>query len=204
MEKKIVIATKNQGKVKEFAKAFSALSVKIVPLSDFGNLPDAIEDGNSFRENALIKAHFYAEKTKLPCLADDSGLVVDILNGEPGVYSARYAGDKAGDAANNEKLVQKIKEKGALKTPARFCCALAYCDFSGNELVTEGLCEGEVHLMARGAAGFGYDPYFYPQGQGEKSMAELSLEEKNAISHRGRALQQMFKLLLPKYQKEAK
>lgn len=188
--KEIVIASKNQGKVKEICKVFEALPVKVISLSAFGDVPDAVEDGATFMENALIKARFYAKATGKACLADDSGLEVDALRGAPGVYSARYAGEHAEDAQNNEKLLRELKRVQSEGSKARFRCALAFIDENGTTLTCEGCCEGTILAAPRGNGGFGYDPLFYLSVQ-NKSMAELRMDEKNKISHRGIALREM-------------
>jgi len=186
--KKIVIATKNKGKIKEMEQAFAGMDILLVPLSDFGELPDAVEDADTFAGNAHCKAAFYMQQTGCACLADDSGLEVAVLGGAPGVYSARYAGGHAGDAANNAKLLSELERVGAASSPAAYRCALCFIDTDGQELLTEGSCQGIIRPQARGAGGFGYDPYFYV---GEQTVAELSLEEKDKISHRGEALRRM-------------
>ncbi len=191
--KTIVIATKNKGKVREMTQAFRGLPVKLVPLSDFGELPDAVEDGTTFEENAAIKAQFYQKETGTACLADDSGLEVEALGGGPGVYSARFAGEHATDDANNEKLLEEIAKKGLDASPAAYRCALVFADTDGTTLTTQGACEGVIRPEARGSGGFGYDPYFYIDEN--KTMAELTLSEKDAISHRGKALREMAKKL---------
>ena len=187
--KTIVIATKNKGKIREMTQAFEGLPVKLVPLSDFGELPDAVEDGKTFEENAKIKAQYYMKKTKTACLADDSGLEAKALGGAPGVYSARFAGEHADDNANNKKLLDEIAKKGLVSSPAAYRCVLAFADTDGAVLTTEGSCTGVIRPEARGNGGFGYDPYFYIDEN--KTMAELTLGEKDAISHRGKALRKM-------------
>ena len=170
-------------------QAFEGLPVKLVPLSDFGELSDAIEDGKSFEENAKIKAQYYMKKTKTACLADDSGLEAEALGGAPGVYSARFAGEHADDDANNKKLLDEIAKKGSASSPAAYRCVLAFADTDGAVLTAEGSCTGVIRPEARGNGGFGYDPYFYIDEN--KTMAELTLAEKDAISHRGKALRKM-------------
>ena len=191
--KTIVIATKNKGKIREMTQAFRNLPVRLLPLSDFGNLPDAVEDGTTFSTNAKIKARFYMEKTGVACLADDSGLEVELLDGAPGVYSARFAGEHATDEENNDKLIAEITRKGASSSPAAYRCVLAFADTDGTILTSEGSCAGVIRPKAQGSGGFGYDPYFYIAA--DKTMAELTLTEKDAISHRGAALRQMAQLL---------
>lgn len=192
--KQIVIATTNKGKFREMKDAFSEFDVEIVSIHDFGVLPEPIEDGETFEENAKKKATHYAKLTKQACIADDSGLEVTLLNNAPGVYSARYSGAHATDELNNEKLINEIKKLNKTSSPARYRCALAYTE-GNNTLMTEGKCEGEIRLTAKGSNGFGYDPYFYV---GDITMAEMSMEEKNKISHRGLALKEMIKELFQK------
>ena len=170
-------------------QAFEGLPVKLLPLSDFGELPDAVEDGKTFEENAKIKAQYYMKKTNTSCLADDSGLEAEALNGAPGVYSARFAGEHADDDANNKKLLDEIAKKGLASSTAAYRCVLAFADTNDTILTTEGSCTGVIRPEARGNGGFGYDPYFYIDEN--KTMAELTLAEKDAISHRGKALRKM-------------
>lgn len=188
--KKIVVATKNQGKLKELIHAFADLPVELVSLAEFGKLPDAVEDGNTFYENAVKKARFYMEKTHCACLADDSGIEIDVLGGAPGIHSARFAGYHADDAANNQKMLEELAKKQVEQSKAHYACSLVFIDTDGKILATRGICEGIIHNFAQGKGGFGYDPYFYLP-QFDKTMAELSLDEKNQISHRGKAIEQM-------------
>ena len=189
MTKKIVIATKNLDKLRELEIAFDGLPVEILSLADIDEFPDAIEDGNTFEENAEIKARFFREKTGLACLADDSGLEVDALDGRPGVYSARFAGYHAHDVTNNYKLVEEMEKVGASESPARYYCALCFIDTDGTKITGSGIVNGTIKLDARGEGGFGYDPYFYIEEN--KTMAELTTEEKDLISHRGAALRNL-------------
>ncbi len=187
--KRIVIATKNKGKLREMREAFTGLPVELVPLTDFGELPDAVEDGETFQENARIKARFFMEKTGCACIADDSGLEVEALGGAPGVHSARFSGVHGDDETNNEKLVSELRRLGLEESPADYRCVLVFTDTDGRELIAEGRCDGTVRTAAQGMNGFGYDPYFYV-GDGQ-TMADLSLEEKDKISHRGMALRKI-------------
>lgn len=188
--KEIVVATQNKGKIAEIILALAPLPVKVLALSDFGSIPEAVEDGASFEENALLKARHYAKFTGKACLADDSGLEVDALDGAPGIYSARFAGEAADDAANNEKLLLNMIHVRAAERTARFRCVLAFVDTDGSAQTTDGVCEGLISEERQGTGGFGYDCLFYlPQLR--KTMAELSKSEKNAISHRGQALRNM-------------
>ena len=195
--KKIVLATANTHKVIEFQRILNELvsDLELVPASDFLGVPEVAETGATFAENALIKARAINDFTKLPALADDSGLVVDALNGAPGIFSARYAGLTATDAENVEKLLIEIKDISPDLLFARFECAIALVDSQQNlELVVEGQMPGQVIKEVRGANGFGYDPVFVPQGL-TKTSAELSDQEKDQISHRGIALRKIAVLL---------
>ena len=187
---KVVVATHNRGKLGEFRRLFADVpGLELVSLDDVGCELDVVEDRDTFRGNALKKAIEIAQAVGLPALADDSGIEVDALGGEPGVYSARYAGEDATDKANNQKLLRKLD--GARDRSARFRCVLAWVDADGRELaVTEGVCEGEIALAPKGEGGFGYDPLFIPRGE-TRHMAELPPAEKHAISHRGRAARKM-------------
>lgn len=184
-----MLASKNSDKVKEIRLVLKSLPLEILSLADFDNLPDAVEDGATFEENALIKAKFFRERTKLACLADDSGLEVDALNGLPGVHSARFAGYHADDITNNQKLLDELKKIGVTESAAAYRCALAFVDTDGTELLTEGKISGKIKTVAQGSGGFGYDPYFYIDER--RTMAQLSVDEKNLISHRGAALREM-------------
>ena len=159
------------------------------------DIPDVEETGTTFQENAILKARHYCQFTGEYCLADDSGLEVDALDGEPGVYSARYAGLDATDAANNEKLLTVLKEVPPSGRTARFRSVLVLAGPDGSLLLVDGVCEGVILDEARGTGGFGYDPLFYMPSQG-KTLAEMTIEEKNRISHRGNALKAFKHLLL--------
>lgn len=191
--KKILIATKNQGKLREMKAALAELPVEILSLSDFENLPDAVEDGNTFEENARIKAKFFHELTGLACLADDSGLEVAVLGGAPGVNSARFAGYHADDGTNNQVLMRELEKVGVEESPADYRCALIFIDDDETEIKTVGKVDGVIRKVPRGNGGFGYDPYFYLSE--EKTMAELTPAEKSAISHRGEALRKILPTL---------
>lgn len=188
--KEIVIATQNKGKVAEIALALSKLPVKVMALSDFGPIPDAVEDGMSFLENALLKARHYAKYTGRACLADDSGLEVDFLQGAPGIYSARFAGEHGNDDDNNQKLLAELRDVSPDQRTAQFRCVLAFVDSDETVLTTDGVCSGVIGTKMQGVGGFGYDCLFYVPER-KKTMAELSKDEKNAISHRGQALKKM-------------
>lgn len=185
--KTIVVATRNQGKVAEIKGAIEHLGVTVRSLSEFSAIPEAVEDGLTFEDNAIIKARYYAAHTGYACLADDSGLEVDALGGQPGVYSARYAGENADDAANNSKLLAALENVPPERRTARFRCVLAFADKTGTVITADGSCEGIILDTPQGQGGFGYDPLFFMPELG-KTLAEVSVTEKNAISHRGRAL----------------
>ena len=196
--KKIVLATKNKDKVKEIKAVFAELPAEILSLADFENLPDAVEDGKTFEENATIKAKFFAEKLNLACLADDSGLEVDALGGLPGIFSARFSGYHADDSTNNQKLLSELEKIGVTESKADYKCALSFIDVDGTEIKTSGTVEGVIKKIPRGSGGFGYDPYFYIDDT--KTMAELTPAEKNSISHRGAAVRKMLPLLKERLQ----
>ena len=190
---KIVIATSNRCKIQEMVNAFENLPIELISLAELPEkYPEPIEDGDTFEANSLIKAKYYQQQTGMACLADDSGLEVEALGGAPGVYSARFAGESASDADNNAKLQQGLKKLGRESSPAAYQCTLTFIDTEGRILTAKGFCRGEIRLQARGKNGFGYDPYFYV---GDVTMAEMSLKEKQAISHRGAALREMAELL---------
>ena len=191
--KRVVVATKNEGKLREMKQALGHLPVEIVSLADFGALPDAVEDADTFLENARIKARFFMEQTGCACIADDSGLEVAALGGAPGVHSARFAGFHADDGTNNEKLLAELRNAGVTESDADYRCALVFMDTDGQELHADGRCDGVIRMTAKGSNGFGYDPYFYVAK--DRTMAELSLEEKDRISHRGAALRRLVQLL---------
>ena len=191
---KVVMATGNPGKVREIARLLEGLGIEIVAQSELG-VPDADETGTTFAENSLIKARHAAEHTGLPAIADDSGLAVDALDGAPGVYSARYAGD-GGDDANNDKLLAVLA--GSDNRGAAFHCVATFVEPGGEPLVAAGEWRGEILRERRGDGGFGYDPVFFVPECG-CSSAELSPEEKNARSHRGQALRKLVALIEQKY-----
>lgn len=194
--KRIVLATKNKGKVREFKAAFEPLGYEVIPLSGIANVVEPEETGATFMENALLKARYYAKEVGMICLADDSGLAVDALNGAPGVYSARYAGvdgdDK--DEANNRKLLQALEEVDFEDRTAQYICALALVFPDGYEVTAEGYCHGLIQDEREGTGGFGYDPYFYIPSF-RTTMASISMEQKNNISHRGNALRELLEKL---------
>lgn len=183
---KLVVGTRNAGKILEIQEALAELPFLVTGLPD-AEIPEVEETGVTFQENAILKARYYAEHTGECCIADDSGLEVDALGGAPGVFSARYAGAAATDAENNSKLLAELQGVPAAKRTARFRCVLALVDQDGGLLLADGVCEGVILNRERGTGGFGYDPLFYMRGQG-KTLAEMTVEEKNRISHRGNAL----------------
>ncbi|MEN8200232.1 MAG: XTP/dITP diphosphatase [Thermodesulfobacteriota bacterium] len=184
----LILATTNKNKVREFQEMLKDFPVEIKSIADFGPIPECIEDGETFDDNAYKKAHHTAKILGLPAIADDSGLEVEALDGAPGVYSARYAGEGATDKKNCEKLLQEMAGKENRK--AAFKCVLSIAVPSGPALTYEGSCEGTILEEARGESGFGYDPVFFYEPY-NKSFAECSMEEKNKVSHRGRALAEL-------------
>jgi XTP/dITP diphosphohydrolase len=188
MKRLIVLATSNKNKIREFQSILKDFPVEIRSVSEFGPIPTPVEDGETFDENAYKKAFHTAKVLGLPAIADDSGLVVYALDGEPGVYSARYAGEKATDDENTNKLLKKMK--GIKDRRASFKCVLSIAVPSGPALTYEGQCDGVIIEEKRGNQGFGYDPVFFVERFG-KTFAELSLEEKNSMSHRGKALDEL-------------
>lgn len=190
-----ILATGNRGKQKEFLRFFEPLGITIYTLDDYG-IQGAEETGISFIENAIIKARHASSKSGLPAFADDSGLEVDALNGKPGIYSARYAGLNADAQANNRKLLDALASVPPDARTARFRCVIAYLRNPEDPapIIAEGQWEGHILTQESGTGGFGYDPLFLPQGF-DISAAQLPLEEKNQISHRGQALTQLRRLL---------
>ena len=185
---RIVLASSNQGKVRELQGLLAETGIQIIPQSEFC-VPDADETGLSFIENAILKARHACRHTDLPALADDSGLEVDFLDGEPGIYSARYAGDHGHDAANNARLLGELDGVPEAERTARFRCAIALLRHADDPmpLVVSGTWEGRILTAPRGEGGFGYDPLFFDP-ELDQSAAELDGETKNRHSHRGRAL----------------
>ncbi|ASG68569.1 non-canonical purine NTP pyrophosphatase [Francisella halioticida] len=184
--KEIVLASSNKGKIQEFTKIFAEKNIKIIPQTKF-NVLDADETGLSFIENAILKARNCSQHTGLPAIADDSGLEVLSLNGEPGIYSARYSGEHGNDKANIIKLLDKMKKVTCRK--ARFVCALAYVKhpLDPTPIIALGFLNGEISYTPKGDYGFGYDPIFFIT-ELRKTLAEISPEYKNKISHRATAL----------------
>ena len=190
----IIAATKNKGKVREIRRALRGLGLKIYSLNDFSDSPEIEENGKTFTENALKKARFYSEYFGKITIADDSGLEVDALKGWPGVFSARYAGKGASDREKNQKLLREMEGIRISKRGARFKCVMAMVSQEGKEKVVEGSCRGRIGFRAVGRKGFGYDPLFIVPQYG-KTMAQLTLEEKNKVSHRGKALKKLKKII---------
>lgn len=188
---RIVLATHNPGKVRELTARLAELAVEVVPLADFTR-EAAEETLPTFVENALLKARHAAQQTGLPAIADDSGLEVDALDGAPGIRSARYAGDRAGDRDNVEKLLAQLREVPEARRGARFQCLLVYMrhPLDPTPLICQGTWEGRIAQTPRGDNGFGYDPVFLPAG-GTRTAAELPAAEKNRLSHRGQALERL-------------
>lgn len=190
----MIVATHNKGKVREIREALKGLGLRIYSLSDFPNVNVIEEDGRSFTENALKKARFYSKLYGKLTIADDSGLEIDILKGLPGIYSARYVGEGASDRDNNQKLLREMEGIPSSKRGAKFKCSIAIVSPNGREAVVEGVCKGKIGFKEIGKKGFGYDPLFILPQYG-KTMAQLSLKEKNRISHRGKALRKLRKLI---------
>lgn len=186
--KKILVATKNRGKMVEIRSILGSDDFELIPSDQIRSYPDIPETGTTFEENAIIKARESFKLTGIPALADDSGLTVDCLGGRPGVYSARYAGEDSDDSDNNRKLLYELNEFTPPFT-ARYICVMAFYD--GSDIITtRGECEGELIREPRGTNGFGYDPLFVPAGY-ELTMAELDPEVKNKLSHRFKAIAKM-------------
>lgn len=192
--KKLVLASSNPGKLRELSALLDESRYKIIPQADL-NVPEVAETGTTFVENAIIKARHAAQYTGLAALADDSGIVIDALNGEPGVHSARFSGSDASDESNNILLVEKLRSVPEAQRSARYQAVIVYMRNAADPspIICEGSWEGIMVLEAKGSGGFGYDPYFHLPDYGCTS-AELSADEKNRISHRGQAL----RLLLEK------
>lgn len=188
-----LIATHNMKKRDELQRILSPLGVHVLTADEAGvDLTDVEETGTTFEENALLKARSGCKEGKMPCIADDSGLCVDALDGAPGVYSARFAGEHGNDDKNNQKLLSLLSDVPPEKRTARFVSTVACVFPDGRELVVRGECEGKIGYEKRGENGFGYDPLFYV---GERTFAEFTPEEKDAVSHRGNALRALSKAL---------
>lgn len=188
--KTIIVATKNKGKAKEFESMFLPLGFEVKTLLDYQEIDDIEETGTTFEENAKIKAEAVCKETGQVVIADDSGLMVDALEGAPGVYSARYAGLEKSDDANIDKVLSELEGVPDDERTARFYCALAVAIPSGRTFTVHGTCEGTILHERRGTHGFGYDPIFFVKELG-KTMAELEPQQKNQISHRAKALKHL-------------
>ena len=192
---KIVFATANEGKVKEIKEILKDFPIEVVSMKEMGITADIEENGSTFEENSLIKARTLVKLTGLPALADDSGLEVDYLNGEPGIYSARYLGRDTDFDYKNNYIINKLSDAKDKERSARFVCVISLVLPDGREFVERGVVEGLIGYEQKGENGFGYDPIFYLPEYG-KTSAELSPDEKNKISHRGKALSAMKKLIM--------
>jgi XTP/dITP diphosphohydrolase len=205
MSKKVVLATRNKGKIAEFERLLIELAadIHVLGLADFPDMPDVEETGTTLTENALLKSRQVAQFSKLPSLADDSGLFVDALGGDPGVYSARWAGSHGDDQANTEKVLaqlRELEEHGPIDRSASFRCVIALSFPAGHphgdrDIIEEGEMRGKIIDSPRGAGGFGYDPIFTPDGYSLTS-AEISPELKDKLSHRGRAMRRIAPVLI--------
>lgn len=190
---KIIIATHNKHKLQEMGRILSPMGYEVVTDLDLGiELSDVEENGETFLDNARIKAEAGCKESGLPCIADDSGLCVDALNGAPGVYSARYSGVHGDDDGNNRKLLSELSGVPTEKRTAHFACAICVSFPDGSEVTATGKCEGYIGYEKKGTNGFGYDPLFMV---GDRSLAEMTAQEKDAISHRGNALKELQKIL---------
>jgi len=196
--KKIVLASNNAGKIREINELLTKQQLEILPQKTFSNA-EALEDGLTFIENAIKKARFAATVSGLPAIADDSGIEVDALNGQPGIYSARYAGEDASDQQNLEKLLEALKKVPEAQRTARFQCLMVYLEHENDPtpIICQGTWEGRILAEPRGENGFGYDPVFYVPTD-HCSAAELSADRKNALSHRGQALKKLITALSSK------
>ena len=195
----VVLASGNPGKLAEFERLLAPLDLEIRPQSDW-DVPDAVEDGPDFLDNAMIKARHAAARSGLPAIADDSGLVVPVLGGEPGVMSARYAGEHGNDAANNRKLLEKMRSIEGTDRAAYFQCVMVLVTPNDTEapLIASAQWWGEIGQQERGEGGFGYDPLFLVPGT-NKTSAQLAAPEKNRLSHRGQATRTLLELMESRY-----
>ena len=186
---KFIIASKNRKKIAELERILNPLGIFAVTEEELGiSIPEVEETGSTFAQNAYIKAFSACQASGLPAIADDSGLCVDALNGDPGVYSARYSGEDATDKKNNELLIKNLENIEKNDRTAKFCCAISVVFPNDDKIECYGECCGTIGFQPSGNGGFGYDPYFYV---GEKSFADLSANEKDEISHRGNALREL-------------
>jgi len=192
--KTLLIGTGNRGKAVELASLLEDLPWTVKNLSDFPTVPEPVEDGNTFESNAIKKACYFRDCFEVDCVADDSGLVVDALGGAPGVFSARYAGDRATDLDNNAKLLAALAPYSESERMARFVCCIAFVRPGGEPHIETGVAEGRIAFAPRGPRGFGYDPLFIPEGFTE-TFAEMGPAQKLTLSHRGRALRKLLNYL---------
>jgi XTP/dITP diphosphohydrolase len=192
MENVIFLASGNPHKIEELQQLFNEMGIELKSTLDYPDAEEVVEDRPDLEGNAIKKARHWFEKTGLPSLADDTGLEVDVLNGEPGVYSARYAGEHASYEENTQKLLKEMG--GVADRTAQFRTVIAFIDEAAKEHMFEGACRGKIISEKRGEKGFGYDPVFVPEGY-DQTFAELSNEEKNKISHRGLAIQKFIQYL---------
>jgi XTP/dITP diphosphohydrolase len=193
MSHKLVLATRNQGKITEFRRILDALApgaIELVGVDQFPDLIDVEETGSTFKENSLLKAGYTSQATGLPAIADDSGLCVDALNGDPGIFSARWAGEHGNDLANLEKVLDQLKDVPEDKRTAHFMCVASLALPDGRHQVAEGRFDGHILYAPVGENGFGYDPIFQPLGM-SISSAQMSAEEKDLRSHRGKSLRSL-------------
>ena len=191
---KIILATQNKGKIKELQELLVDEAIEVLSLIDIEDWEDVEENGETFADNAALKARAAVKKTGLIALADDSGLEVDALDGAPGVYSARFAGEPKDDERNNDKLLHLLETVANEERLARFRCALVVATPEGKEFLTEGTVEGQILTERRGSDGFGYDPLFFVP-EYSRTMAELTLAEKNRLSHRAQAFRKAIPIL---------
>lgn len=192
--KEIIIATKNKGKAKDFEELLEPMGYRVLTLHDVAPHMDVEETGETFEKNAILKAETIAQELQKTVIADDSGLEIDALGGEPGVYSARYAGAEQNDESNIDKVLQKLVQVPADEKTARFRCVLALASPGQETIIFEGTCEGLITDERKGDNGFGYDPIFYVPSL-EKTMAEMEPAEKASVSHRGNAIRELGKVM---------
>ncbi len=190
----IVIASKNRGKIKEIKSILSNKNIRWLTYLDFKDWPKIEESVNSYEENALKKAKTIANFTKKPTLAEDSGLEIDYLRGEPGIKSARYAGEGSTDLENVQKVLNLMKDCPFIERTARFRCVAVLYLPNDKFFMSQGKCEGKIDFSPNGESGFGYDPIFVPEGH-SYTMAQIGIEEKNKISHRAKALKKLFRIV---------
>jgi XTP/dITP diphosphohydrolase len=198
MSRQLLLATRNQHKLREVRELLSETDFEVISIADLSDIPEIIEDGDSFEANADKKARVLASLTGRTAIADDSGIEVDALDGAPGIYSARFAGvtGAGADEANNQLLVEKLQDVALAERTARYRCVLAIVTPTGEARYSSGSVEGRIVDEPAGKGGFGYDPHFLVEGDSQgRRMAELSPSEKNAISHRGKALRELLPLL---------